>query len=178
MQSRNEYIFQNLHVTSIEEDGDNNNDEEVSDDDSSAEEDESITRDMQEQEELDGENDDSSDEEEEDDLFEEEEAKKWYLKVEPFLNHVNEVSQKYCLNPGFCVSIDKQMKKFKGRSSQTVRMKNKPIKEGFKFFALCDATTGFVYAFKPSGRLEENKITAMVIALTKSLPDCDKKKCC
>src|SRR6056300_271631 len=62
------------------------------------------------------------------------------------------------------------MKKFKGRSAQTVRMKNKPIKEGFKFFAICDATEGFVYAFKPSGRLEETRIASKVVSLAKRLP--------
>lgn len=62
------------------------------------------------------------------------------------------------------------MKKFKGRSAQTVRMKNKPIKEGFKFFAICDATEGFVYGFKPSGRLQETRIADTVVGLAKELP--------
>jgi hypothetical protein len=37
----------------------------------------------------------------------------------------------------------------------TVRMKKKPIKEGYKFYALCDASTGFVYCFVPDGLREK-----------------------
>ena len=36
-------------------------------------------------------------------------------------------------------------------------MNKKPIEEGYKFFALCDAQTGFVYYFMPSGLREEKK---------------------
>src|SRR5210317_2027807 len=116
-----------------------------------------------------------SDEEEgdEDDphgLASQEETEVWYHKAKPVLDHVESVSQKFCIHPGFCISIDEQMKKFKGRSAQTVRMKNKPIKEGFKFFAICDATEGFVYGFKPSGRLEQTRIADTVVGLAKELP--------
>lgn len=76
----------------------------------------------------------------------------------------------HCVYPGFCLSIDEQMKLFKGRSAQSVQMKNKPIKEGFKFFAICDAVTGFVYAFIPSGRLEGDKIVDIVLTLAKQIP--------
>ena len=37
------------------------------------------------------------------------------------------------------------MQLFKGRSVQTVRMKGKPIKEGYNFFAICDSATGLVW---------------------------------
>jgi len=67
------------------------------------------------------------------------------------LNHVNTVSKKLCTYPGFALSIDEMMKIFKGRSHMTVRMKCKPIKEGFKFYAICDSSTGFVYHFIPDG---------------------------
>ena len=49
-------------------------------------------------------------------------------------------------------------------------MKNKPIKQGFKFFALCDATEGYVYAFIPAGRLEDKNIKDTVINLAEQLP--------
>ena len=40
----------------------------------------------------------------------------------------------------------------------THRMKKKPIKEGFKYFALCDSETGFVWHFVPDGRTDDKKV--------------------
>jgi len=37
---------------------------------------------------------------------------------------------------GTHLALDEQMIRFMGRSLETHRMKNKPIKEGFKFFVL------------------------------------------
>src|SRR5210317_654937 len=56
-------------------------------------------------------------------LASQDETEVWHHKAKPVLDHVESVSQKFCIHPGFCISIDKQMKKFKGRSAQTVRMK-------------------------------------------------------
>ena len=89
---------------------------------------------------------------------------------------MNMIAQNFCTRPGFCVSIDEQMNLFKGRCSQTVRMKAKPIKEGFKFFALCDATTGYVFAFVPNGRQDHVSIKDMVLSLANTLPDRENKK--
>jgi hypothetical protein len=36
------------------------------------------------------------------------------------------------------VSFDEMMVPFSGRSKHTLKMKNKPILEGFKIWALCD----------------------------------------
>ena len=65
------------------------------------------------------------------------------------------------------------MKLFKGRSKQTYPMKKKPIKEGYKFFALCDAQTGFVYYFMPSGLREQRKRTIVesVTKIIKKIPE-------
>ena len=54
----------------------------------------------------------------------------------------------------------------------TVQMKKKPIKEGFKFLAICDAITGFVFYFVPDGLWEKKKkiIIEKVIAIAKKLP--------
>lgn len=41
---------------------------------------------------------------------------------------------------------------FKGASAETFRMKEKPIKEGFKSWALCDSGTGYVISFTPARR--------------------------
>ena len=78
-----------------------------------------------------------------------------------------------CVYPGFNLSIDKMMKLFKGRSFQTVRMKFKPIKEGFKFYAIYDSTTGFVYFFLPDDMKDKHKGTIVdsVVRLVKELPD-------
>ena len=44
---------------------------------------------------------------------------RWFAKAAPIIDLVNETSKKVCKFPAFCVSIDEQMKKFKGRSGQT-----------------------------------------------------------
>lgn len=75
-------------------------------------------------------------------------ADSWYSKVKPFLKHISTVLRQLCRHPSSCLSIDEMMTKFKGRSIQTFRMKGKPIKEGFKFWALCDRS-GFVYHMMP-----------------------------
>jgi hypothetical protein len=53
----------------------------------------------------------------------------------------------------------------------TVQMKKKPIKEGYKFYALCDASTGFVYCFVPDGLREKKKkkIFEKVLSMAKTL---------
>eukprot|EP00977_Amphora_coffeiformis_P010453 scaffold2444_cov88-Amphora_coffeaeformis.AAC.1 len=62
------------------------------------------------------------------------------------------------------------MKLFKGRSGQTTRMKGKPIKEGYKFWALYDAETGYIFDFIPDGRLESRTIHDTVISLAFMIP--------
>ena len=44
---------------------------------------------------------------------------RWFAKAAPIIDLVNETSKKVCKFPAFCVSIDEQMKKFKGRSRKT-----------------------------------------------------------
>eukprot|EP00957_Ditylum_brightwellii_P175453 13357293-Ditylum_brightwellii.AAC.1 len=44
------------------------------------------------------------------------------------------------------------MIQFSGRSNETHLIKNKPIQEGYKFFALT-TTEGFLVNFTPDGRL-------------------------
>jgi hypothetical protein len=87
----------------------------------------------------------------------------WYLTITSFIDHVNHVSQKLHKHPGWQVAIDEMLRKFKGKSAETYRMK-KPDKEGFKFFAMCCTITGFIYNFIPDGRLnkEKNKILKAV----------------
>lgn len=70
------------------------------------------------------------------------------------MDKVLQVSRALCKYPVTKLSINKMMKLFKGCSAQTHQMKKKPIKEGYKFFALCNQETGFVFDFFPDGQLE------------------------
>ena len=58
----------------------------------------------------------------------------------------------------------------------THQMKKKPIKEGYKFFALCDAQTGFCYVTFPDG-LKDNSgmIWEKVVNLVRFLPERGKR---
>ena len=80
---------------------------------------------------------------------------------------------KVCKFPAFCVSIDEQKKKFKGRSGQTFQTKNKPISEGYKFWAVCCVNSGHCYHFIPTartGNVEGRKIIDSVLLLLEKLP--------
>ena len=106
---------------------------------------------------------------------------RWYAKAAPFIDQVNKVSQQLCKWPGFSLSIDEQMKRFKGRSAQTFRMKNEPVKEGCKFWAICDASTGFCYKVMPAARVgradeEGRKVIDSVLSLIDSIPHRENKK--
>ena len=52
---------------------------------------------------------------------------RWFAKAPRIIDLVNETSNKVWKIPAFCVSIDEQIKTFKGCSGQTFPMKNKPI---------------------------------------------------
>ena len=69
------------------------------------------------------------------------------------------------------------MRRFKGRSAETYRIKGKPTPEGFKFFAIVCSVTGYIYSLLPHGRVsEERGIIDTVIELVKSLPERLKRK--
>lgn len=95
---------------------------------------------------------------------------RWYKKAALFLDHVSAMSKRICKFPGSRLSIDEMMKRFKGRSLATVRMKNKPIKEGYKFFAIADSETGYVYEMIPDGRFEKTSTHDTVLFLAGMLP--------
>ena len=82
---------------------------------------------------------------------------RWYSKAAIFVNHCNEVAKRLCRHPAFCCSIDEMMKLFKGRSAQMHHMKQTPIKEGYKVFAICCAQSGFVFHFAPDGSGEKDE---------------------
>jgi Transposase IS4 len=155
---RFDYIWRNLHLCAEEV---QEADEEIEED----EEDEGGDRHIDDGNDDDDDDDDPNSAEEDLPV-----DSRWFAKCGWFIDHTNLASQSVCKRPGFACSIDEQMRKFKGRSSQTVRMKCKPIKEGYKLFALCDASTGYVYKFEPNGRLCSGSIYDNVILLAESLP--------
>jgi Transposase IS4 len=107
------------------------------------------------------------------------EAPRWYRKIEAFMQQVNRISKKICRHPGHALSIDEMMKRYKGRSNMTHKMKHKPIKEGYKFFALCCSQTGCVFDFIIDGRSDgerSNLIETVVMKLVDSIPMRDSKK--
>lgn len=80
----------------------------------------------------------------------------WFKKVAPLVNQTRKISLQLCTKPGFSLSIDEMMVRFRGRSSQTHRLKGKPISEGFKFFCISDSRTGYIHYFVPDGRVVNN----------------------
>ena len=61
----------------------------------------------------------------------------WHLKLEPLASMLYTKFQTYVIL-GQNVSFDEMMVPFSGRSMHTLKMPNKPIKEGFKLWALYD----------------------------------------
>ena len=101
-------------------------------------------------------------------------VERWAKKVAPFLDLLRDASRKICVRPAWTCSIDEMMSRFKGRSSETFRMRHKPIKCGFKFYALACSQTGYVYAMHEHGRgSSEVGTIGSVVALAKQLPDRD-----
>ena len=101
----------------------------------------------------------------------------WCRKAAPFLNLLNKVSKIACKWPSFKMSIDEMIARFKGRSRETYRMKTKPIKCGYKFFSICDASSGYIWHMVPHGRVSNTTgIIAMFKSLVETLPYRDDKK--
>jgi hypothetical protein len=69
---------------------------------------------------------------------------RWYTKLEPLASMLRTKFQAYVVL-GQNVSFDEMMVPFSGRSRHTIKMKNKPISEGFKVWALCDR--GYLWDF-------------------------------
>jgi len=69
---------------------------------------------------------------------------RWYSKLEPLASQLRTKFKAYVVL-GQNVSFDEMMVPFSGRSKHTLKMKNKPIKEGFKIWALCDH--GYLWDF-------------------------------
>jgi Transposase IS4 len=61
----------------------------------------------------------------------------WHTKLEPLASLLRTKFKAYVVL-GQNVSFDEMMVPFAGRSQHTLKMKNKPVKKGFKIWALCD----------------------------------------
>jgi hypothetical protein len=66
------------------------------------------------------------------------------MKLEPLASLLRTKFQEYVVL-GQNVSFDEMMVLFPRRSRHTLKMKNKPISEGFKVWALCDY--GYLWGF-------------------------------
>src|SRR2546421_4425957 len=86
------------------------------------------------------------DEEEEEKLPVETLEKLWWWKMEPLLSTFRAASQRYYI-PRTEVAIDEIMVRFHGRSSDTCKMPNKPIKQGYKIFALADRGYSSIFSY-------------------------------
>ena len=149
--TRYEFIWRNIHMTEVEE-GDVDEEDDIKDED-----------DLDVEVQVGEDDEDNEDEEEPEARTVDEDA--WYAKVKPLIDKVLEISRRLCKYPGTKLSIDEMMNLFKGRSIQTYRMQSKPIKEGYKFFALCDQSTGYVFDFIPDGRKVSNPILDMITSM-------------
>ena len=61
----------------------------------------------------------------------------WYMKLSPLYKHLNSQFKAYYI-PSQNISIDEMMKAFTGLSAYTIKMLDKPIKEGYKMWAVAD----------------------------------------
>ncbi|CAB3247092.1 unnamed protein product [Arctia plantaginis] len=68
-------------------------------------------------------------------------------KIRPLIAAMNTAFQKGARNSS-SQSIDECMVKFKGRSTLKQYLPNKPIKRGFKIWARCDSSTGYLFEFE------------------------------
>ena len=78
-----------------------------------------------------------------------EKSNQWWYKLEPIASEFRTLYTQYWI-PGINLSIDEMMVQCFGRSQHTFKAPNKPIKEGYKIFALCEA--GYTYYFMWSSK--------------------------
>ena len=86
--------------------------------------------------------------------------KKWYDKILPAVNHVRDKSMKLIYELGSVLAIDEMMIRFRVKSNETHRIKNKPIAEGYKFFVLA-TREGYIVNFTPDGRSAAKDVDRM-----------------
>ena len=93
-------------------------------------------------------------EEEESDKDSEKNKKIWYTKVQPIVDHVRKKSAQLIHMLGTLLSFDEMIIRCLARSIETYQIKNKPIDQGYKLFALT-TSKGYCINFTPDGRMAE-----------------------
>jgi Transposase IS4 len=101
----------------------------------------------------------------------------WWFRVEPLATTIRQACQHYWA-PGAHVAIDESMVPYLGHTRHTIKAPHKPIKEGYKIWALGDL--GYIYNWLWYSKTEGTEATrpirplaetqSLVINLAKSLP--------
>jgi hypothetical protein len=98
------------------------------------------------------------------------ERKDWWKKMEPLASYLRERFSKYYL-PASDLAFDEMMVLFKGRSAHTIKMKNKPIDEGYKIYAMCEHGYTYLFLFNSGGvGNEESDFTSRTTPFTQISP--------
>ena len=101
-----------------------------------------------------------------------EEGYSWLQKVDPVITALKKNFQSVCY-PHCEVSIDEAMIPFKGRSSMKQYVPLKPVKRGFKVWAMADAANGYMYDFNVYTCATEERETGLgekvVLTLAESI---------
>jgi hypothetical protein len=75
--------------------------------------------------------------------------KRWWYKLEPLAFSFERVAQQH-YQPGSNIFVDETMIRCFGRTYHAIKMPNKPIKQGYKIFAI--AEHGYIWTFTWSSR--------------------------
>ena len=81
------------------------------------------------------------------------------MKLSPLFQVLRQQFKAYVV-PGQNVSFDEMMVLYSSRSSHTIKIKNKPISQGFKIWALCDH--GYTGDFLFYSRSQRKKILLFI----------------
>ena len=102
----------------------------------------------------------------------------WWSKLEPLISIFRDNCQKFW-KPGSNLAVDEMMIRFFGRSVHTTKMINKPIKQGYKMWAICER--GYLFNFMFYSRfwktieLDNHELLTthqnVVFTLARSLPN-------
>ena len=92
-------------------------------------------------------------------------------KARSIIDLTNQGNKIICHWPGHVMTVDEQMNRAKGRSKETYRMNNKPIRCGYKFFSIVCRQSKFLWHMVPYGRKYTKAGTICTVKfLVESLP--------
>ena len=80
----------------------------------------------------------------------------WWFRVEPLASSIRASCQRHWI-PGTKVAVDEGMIAYHGHTHYTIKAPHKPIKQGFKFWALGDH--GYIYNWLWYSRTEGTEAT-------------------